>query len=83
MKKIFTTTIAITALCFFAGNTFAAPAMKMADEAYEPFDPKKKKPGDECTRNDECQKHHACEKTGDKNLCTAPPRPKLPPGVVT
>ena len=45
MKKIFTTTIAITALCFFAGNTFAAPAMKMADEAYEPFDPKKKKPG--------------------------------------
>jgi len=83
MTRKFKTTIAIAALAFMVGGAYAAPAMKMADEAYEPFDPKKKKPGDECTSNDECQKHHACKKTGDKNLCTAPPRPKLPPGVVT
>lgn len=56
----------------------------MADEGPpEPPDPKKKKPGEECSRDDECQKHHSCKKTGDKGMCTAPPRPKLPPGVVT
>lgn len=56
----------------------------MADEGPpEPPDPKKKKVGEECTSDAECQKHHSCKKTGDNGKCTAPPRPKLPPGVVT
>ncbi len=56
----------------------------MADEGpVEPADPKKKRPGEECSSDDQCQKHHSCKKTGDKGICTAPPRPKLPPGVVT
>jgi hypothetical protein len=49
----------------------------------QPPDPNKKRPGEECSRDDECQKHHSCKKTGDKGICTAPPRPKLPPGAVT
>ena len=71
-------------LAFVAGNAYAGASMKMADEAEEPApDPKKKKPGQECKASDECQKHHACTKDGEKNVCTAPPRPKLKPGVVT
>lgn len=49
----------------------------------EPPDPKKKKAGEECKASDECQRHHECKKDGDKGICTAPPAPKLPPGVVT
>lgn len=52
-------------------------------EAYVPDDPKRKKAGEECKSDDECQKHHSCKKDGDKKVCTAPPRPKLPPGAVT
>ncbi len=57
--------------------------MQMGSQAIEPFDPKKKKAGEECKVSDECQKHHECKKDGDKGVCTAPPAPKLPPGVVT
>lgn len=64
-------------------GAFADASVKMASEAYEPFDPKKKKPGEECKTSDECQRHHSCSKDGDKNVCVAPPRRKLPPGVVT
>lgn len=83
MKKIFSTVVILLACLTLTCASSAAPAAKMADEAYEPLDPKKKKPGDECTANDECQKHHACKKRGEKSFCTAPPRPQLPPGVVT
>ena len=83
MNKTIKIVTVVAALVFFGSVTSAAPAAKMADEAYEPIDPKKKNPGDECTANDECQKHHACKKRGEKSFCTAPPRPQLPPGVVT
>lgn len=83
MKRTISTGLILLAFIAIAGASSAAPAAKMADEAYEPIDPKKKNPGDECTANDECQKHHACKKKGDKSFCTAPPRPTLPPGVVT
>jgi hypothetical protein len=75
--------IASMALCLSLGTTYAGAAMDMASEVYEPEDPKKKKAGEDCKSSDECQKHHACTKSGEKNLCIAPPRPKLPPGVVT
>lgn len=47
------------------------------------YDPKKKLPGDVCKSADECQKHHTCEKVGDKQVCKEPPPPPLPPGAVT
>ncbi|EOQ88972.1 hypothetical protein LEP1GSC202_1540 [Leptospira yanagawae serovar Saopaulo str. Sao Paulo = ATCC 700523] len=55
----------------------------MKSEVYLPNDPNKKKVGEECKSSDECQKHHECKSDGEKNVCTEPPRPKLPPGVVT
>lgn len=67
-------------------TTFAKQSAEaiMADEGPpEPPDPKKKRPGEECSSDDQCQKHHSCRKTGNKGICTAPPRPKLPPGAVT
>jgi hypothetical protein len=74
----------VLALFFTIGSVYAAPAMRMASEAvYEPLDPKKKKPGEECKSSDECQRHHACKKIAEKSVCTAPPRPKLPYGAVT
>lgn len=75
--------ILITGIIFSATGVLAGSAAKMASEAYEPFDPKKKKPGEECKTSDECQRHHSCNKEGDKNVCVAPPPRKLPPGVVT
>ncbi len=74
----------VLSLGLLAGNIYAGAAMDVASEMAEPApDPKKKKAGEECTSSDECQKHHACKKSGEKSFCTAPPRPKLPPGVVT
>lgn len=61
----------------------AGAAAHPVSEAYVPLDPNKKKPGEECKSSDECQKHHTCTKSGDKSVCVAPPRPKLPPGAVT
>lgn len=75
--------IVIAGMAFSLGAAYAGASAKMASEAYEPFDPKKKKPGEECKTSDECQRHHSCNKDGDKNVCVAPPRPKMPPGVVT
>ena len=48
-----------------------------------PPDPKKKMPGADCKSSDECQNHHTCAKVGDKNVCQAPQRSRLPPGAVT
>ncbi|MBL9003903.1 MAG: hypothetical protein JNJ46_06635 [Myxococcales bacterium] len=49
----------------------------------EPHDPKKKNAGDACKSSDECQPHHSCVKNGDKSVCQAPERSRLPPGAVT
>lgn len=84
MKNKLRTIFCIAGLLLLAGSAFAGASMKAADEAPEPaLDLKKKKAGEECKVSDECQKHHACTKSGEKNVCTAPPRPQLPPGVVT
>lgn len=60
----------------------AAPVAK-SESAPLPPDPKKKMPGDACKSSDECQTHHSCVKVGDKSVCQAPPRNRLPPGAVT
>jgi len=52
-------------------------------EQQVPIDPKKKMPGDACKTSDECQSHHTCTKIGEKSVCQAPPRARLPPGAVT
>jgi hypothetical protein len=84
MRRIITKGILIAVLAFFAGSVSADKTMKMASEVMEPApDPKKKKAGEECKTADECQRHHACSKAGEKNVCTAPPRHKIPPGAVT
>lgn len=78
--------IIICASAIAGSTTFAKQRTEaiMADEGPpEPPDPKKKNAGEACTSDAECQKHHSCKKSGDKGICTAPPRPKLPPGVVT
>lgn len=82
LKTAFIFSSAIAAGAFFGAMT-VSPLHAEASEAYVPLDPKKKKPGDECKKSDECQRHHTCEKSGDKSVCTAPPRPALPPGAVT
>ncbi len=66
-----------------AGCCLIATTVSAAAPYQPPFDPKRKKPGEECKSNDECQRHHKCEVKEDKGVCTAPPAPKLPPGVVT
>ncbi len=84
MKSTITQGILIAFLVLVAGSTHAGAKMRAADEASEVApDPKKKKAGEECKTSDECQRHHSCKKEGDKGVCTAPPRPKMPPGVVT
>jgi len=85
MNKTTTTVILCAALVILSGPAFAGAQAKMkaADEAPEQIDPKKKKAGEECKATDECQKHHQCVKSGEKGVCTAPPRRSLPPGVVT
>src|SRR5262249_18551636 len=61
-----------------------APSMHTVGAAAQPpHDPNKKNVGDPCKSSDECQKHHTCAKVGDKNVCQAPPAPRLPPGAVT
>ena len=55
-----------------------------ASQVKEPApDPNKKSAGQECKTADECQRHHSCEKVGNKSVCKAPERPRLPPGAVT
>lgn len=84
MKNLIASILVLACLGIFTGNIFAGATMKTASEvAPPPDDPKKKKAGEECKASDECQNHHSCVKNGDKGICTAPPRPKLPPGVVT
>lgn len=85
MSKTTTTVILCAALAFMAGPAFAGAQAKMkaADEAPEQTDPNKKKAGEECKESGECQRHHQCVKSGEKGVCTAPPRRQLPPGVVT
>jgi hypothetical protein len=86
MRKTITTILLISSLTLLGGMAHAKQrgAAIMADEGPpEPPDPKKKKPGEECKSSDECQRHHECKKDGDKGVCTAPPRHRLPPGAVT
>lgn len=47
-----------------------------------PPDPTRKKAGEACKSDDECQRHHSCVKIGERNVCQAPPS-RLPPGAVT
>lgn len=87
MKLKIANGILFSCLVLIAGSTHAGAKMRAADMASEmpepPLDPKKKKPGEECKTSDECQRHHSCKKDGDKGVCTAPPRHKIPPGAVT
>lgn len=84
MKKHILKAILITSIIVLGGALYSGASMRAADEAMEPApDPKKKKPGEECKTSDECQRHHSCKKDGDKGICTAPPRHKIPPGAVT
>ncbi|TGM01695.1 hypothetical protein [Leptospira jelokensis] len=75
--------ILLICLALVTSVAYAGPEAKMKSEAYLPNDPNKKKAGEECKSSDECQKHHECKSDGEKNVCTEPPRSKLPPGVVT
>ena len=63
--------------------TWAGQATPTGDSPSPRYDPKKKLPGAACKTADECQKHHTCEKVGDKQVCKEPPPPRLPPGAVT
>ncbi|ABZ96553.1 Hypothetical protein; putative signal peptide [Leptospira biflexa serovar Patoc strain 'Patoc 1 (Paris)'] len=83
MNQNLTKIIFLIALVLLTGVTYAGPEAKMKSETYLPNDPNKKKAGEECKSSDECQKHHECKSDGEKNVCTEPPRSKLPPGVVT
>lgn len=84
MKMKTANAILIACLALIAGSTHAGAKMRAADEASEVApDPKKKKAGEECKTSDECQRHHSCKKDGNKGVCTAPPRHKIPPGAVT
>mgnify|MGYP000131392118 CR=1 FL=1 len=84
MKLNLSKAILIACITLIAGSSHAGAKMRAADAAMEPApDPKKKKPGEECKTSDECQRHHSCKKDGDKGVCTAPPRHKIPPGAVT
>ncbi|GAB4437412.1 MAG: hypothetical protein OHK0011_20440 [Turneriella sp.] len=73
----------MTLRLLLAGCCLLATTVSATVPYQPPFDPKRKKPGEECKSNDECQRHHKCEIKDDKAVCTAPPPPKLPPGVVT
>lgn len=86
MKKYMITALLVSGITLIGTATYAKQSMKaiMADEAPpEPPDPKKKKAGEDCKSSDECQRHHSCQKSGEKGVCTAPPRSKIPPGAVT
>lgn len=69
----------IATSCLLAGAIYAGVSQHRADMAKQaitaPDDPKKKKAGEECKGSDECQRHHSCEKSGDKRVCTAPVMP--------
>jgi hypothetical protein len=78
MKNKFTKIILIAGLCTLAGGIYAGVSI-MADQAMEPApDPKKKQAGAQCKSSDECQRHHACSKVGEKSVCVAPVRPNIP-----
>lgn len=83
MRKNFSGLFLSFAITILTCNLSAKATADMASEIMVPFDPNKKKAGEECKSSEECQKHHECVKTDEKNICTAPPRPKLPPGAVT
>jgi hypothetical protein len=84
MRKMFYTIILIAGFTMLAGGVYGGATMKSTEAADEPPpDPKKKKVGEECKRSEECPRHHGCRKSGEKKVCTAPPHPELPPGVVT
>lgn len=72
--------LAIAASCLLAGAIYAGVSQHRADMAKEamaaPHDPKKKNAGEECKSSDECQRHHSCEKAGEKKVCTAPVMPE-------
>lgn len=57
---------------------FAEASAHSAKMAMPPHDPKKKKAGEECKANSECQHHHTCVKSGEKSVCTAPKRDDYP-----
>ncbi|MCZ8155693.1 MAG: hypothetical protein O9264_06220 [Leptospira sp.] len=84
MRQKISLIMMITAFALLANSLAGSPSAKTSSEMMPtPFDPNKKKVGEECKVSDECQKHHACTKSGDKNICTAPPRQILPPNTVT
>lgn len=75
LKKI----LLITCLSALAGSLAAIPPQIKADQAMEPADaPKKKQAGEECKTSDECKRHHRCEKSGDKKVCTPLPLRDIP-----
>lgn len=83
MIRHLTKILFVAAITWVSVPVFAGAEAKMKSEASVPYDPNKKKPGEECKSSDECQNHHECKSDGEKNVCTAPPPRKLPPGVVT
>ncbi|XDD46892.1 hypothetical protein AB3N60_01995 [Leptospira sp. WS39.C2] len=83
MNQILTNIVFIATISLVSVPVFAGARAEKKIDIQQPFDPNKKKVGEECKTSDECQKHHECVSDGEKNVCTAPPPPKLPPGVVT
>lgn len=79
------TIVVFVAAALAAGASLLQTSQRALAGATAPeiLDPKKKMPGDPCKNADECQRHHTCEKVGDKNVCKAPPPPSIPPGAVT
>lgn len=63
---------------FFASTAYSGESLDMLIEANETPDPKKKKAGEECKASSECQRHHTCDKRGQKKVCTAPERFEMP-----
>jgi len=83
MRKYLSSLFIAATFIFLVCTVYAKATADMASEIMIPHDPNKKKAGEECKTSDECQKHHECVKTEEKGICTAPPRPKLPPNAVT
>lgn len=66
------------AACLLAGAVYAGISKQQADMMTTPHDPKKKKAGMSCKSSEECQKHHSCEKVGEKSVCVAPEVREIP-----
>jgi hypothetical protein len=81
MKNKLAGIVIIACLALVSGSVYAGPTMKgTPPSAVEPTpDPNKKKAGEECKSSDECQRHYACVKAGEKRVCTALPQPVMPP----